>query len=118
MVPTEHKAHLRSQSLPIRELKLLVLNVVTPTKAEVEGKSFYWRNHMHYPRDTIEAVACAEEVLLELAYYVSHLVKRETHAARYSQLLYERLKTIRLCLDGKEYFSWNVSERTRKFHED
>jgi hypothetical protein len=118
MVPVNDRGHSRSRSLPIRELKLLVLNVVTPTEAEMEGKSFWPINRLRRSKDTIEAVTRPEEVLLELEGQISHIVRRTIHAAEYSQLLYERLKAIRLCLDGKERFSWNLSERKRQTPEE
>jgi hypothetical protein len=33
----EHSLYLKPQCHPIKELKLLVLNVLTPTEAEMEG---------------------------------------------------------------------------------
>jgi hypothetical protein len=36
----EHSLYLKPQCHPIKELKLLVLNVLTPTEAEMEGLPF------------------------------------------------------------------------------
>lgn len=110
------KGMLRSR--PILELKLLVLNVVTPTEAEMEGKSFFPENCADNPKDPIEGVIRPESVVQHLKEHITRVVGREKYAVRWSYLLYERLKRIILCLDGKECYSWDLFQAMKRSKKD
>jgi hypothetical protein len=108
----EISPHLKPQCYPIRELKLLVLNVVSPTGAEMQGKSFVPIDARHFKKK-VEGVTHPETVVKTLENYVIGVINRVGHAPEHSQLIYERMKLIRLCLDGKEHCSWDVEEKTK-----
>jgi hypothetical protein len=113
---TEYSPHLKPQCYPIRELKLLVLNVVSPTEAEMQGKSFTPID-THFKKE-VEGVTHPETVVKTLENYMIGVIKRVGHASDHSQLIYERMKLIRLCLDGKERCSWDVEEKTKLTPQD
>jgi len=113
----EISPHLKPQCYPIRELKLLVLNVVSPTEAEMQGKSFIPIDARHFKKK-VEGVTHPETVVKTLENYMIGVIKRVGHAPEHSQLIYERMKLIRLCLDGKERCSWDVEEKTKLTPQD
>jgi hypothetical protein len=111
--PLEHSVHLRPRSQPIKQLRLLVLNVVTPTEAEMEGKPFIPADTRLVFRNAVEGVTHPQLPSDFLEDFVSKVVYRGVYSAEYFQLVYERVKVIKLCLDGEERCSWNVAEKTK-----
>jgi hypothetical protein len=109
--------HLKPRCYPIRELKLLVLNVVSPTEAEMQGKSFIPIDDRHFKKK-VEGVTHPETVVKTIENYMVSVIKQVGYASGHSQLIYERMKLIRLCLDGKDRCSWDVEEKTKLTPQD
>ena len=109
----ENAPHLRRKCSPIRELKLLVLNVITPTEAKMQGKPFLpiiTRRCDSTAR--VVGLTHPETVMENIEDYMLNVILREEEAANYSKRVYERVKLIKLCLDGKERCLWDVEQQT------
>lgn len=101
----------------------LVLNVVTPIEAEMEGRSYVDpqkrltipRRDLLMHRDLgLEGVMRPETMVEELKFYTALLFSRSSDAGKYAKSygVYRKLGRIRLCLDEKEIHAWSVSDST------
>ena len=92
--------------MKVPHLEELVLNVVTPTEEEMEG-----RHHVDtYKRKSV-GVLRPEKVVEMLEGFIEYLRYPASSARKYACRygLCEKLGKIRLCLDGKEVGSWRFS---------
>jgi hypothetical protein len=107
----------------VLRMEELVLNVVTPTEAEMEGRTY--ADPQIRPRIPpggiprhrylgVEGVMRPEIMAEKLKFYTGLLFSRSSHAGRYAESygVYRKLGRIRLCLDEKEIQTWTVSDST------
>lgn len=87
--------------MKVPHLKELVLNVVTPTEEEMEGRSY---------ADTRKSIGVMrpQKMAAILEDFINYLKDAASHAGEYARRygLHKKLGKIRLCLDGKEVGSW------------
>lgn len=108
--------------IEVLRMEELVLNVVTPTEAEMEGRSYVGRQKLtHPPGNTLrgrevsfEGVMRPETMAEHLRLDIQLLFNRNSHAGRYAESygVYQKLGRVRLCLDGKEIKTWAVLDST------
>lgn len=95
-------------AINVPRLEELVINVVTPTEEEMEGRSYTdilnWES---------VGVLHPEKFLPILKRFIGYLQNPASHAGKYAIrcALFEKLGKIRLCLDEKEVGSWGFSSR-------
>ena len=113
MVPAQHSAYVRPRSCPIQKLKLLVLSVLSPTKAEMEGKPFLSGNESpsNYCYSDVRCEMHPEWFIKRLEECILLLIKRGVRAG---MPIIERVEIIRLCLDGEERCSLDVGDLSRQ----
>lgn len=88
--------------MKVPHLEELVLNVVTPTEEEMEGRSYVDA----FKRKSV-GILRPENIVEILEGFIKFLQYGGNYARRYE--LFEKLGKIRLCLDGKEVGSWQFS---------
>ena len=92
--------------IKVPRLEELVLNVVTPTEEEMEGRSYADT----WDRESIGVLRPKKFVGI-LEGYIKYLQDPASHGGKYAKRygLFEKLGKIRLCLDREEVGSWCFS---------
>jgi len=110
------------KGLEIKQMGTLVLNVVTPSAPEMEGRKFVdmekrkriieapgsgWNRCRDWGLDGVMWPETMTELLRSDA---RNLMDPKSHAGKYAKAygVYRKLGRLRVCLDGHERESWDV----------